>query len=51
MDLVNTEDGTDKSKENAALGQGICSVVLAAISIVQCGHKRQVNEWAFKILK
>jgi hypothetical protein len=51
MDLVNTEDGTDKSKENAALGQGIRSVVLAAIYVAQCGHKSQVNEWAFKILK
>jgi hypothetical protein len=30
MDLVNTEDGTDKSKENATLRQGICSIVLAA---------------------
>jgi len=33
MDLVNTKDGTDKSKENAALRQRICSVVLTAISV------------------
>jgi hypothetical protein len=51
MDLMNTKDGIDKSKENAALGHGIRSVILATISVVQCGHKSQVNEWEFNIMK
>jgi hypothetical protein len=48
---VNTKDGTDLNKENAALGQEIRSVVLAAVFVAQCGHMSQVDEWAFKALK